>query len=54
MPNPAAGGSPPWPGTYFYQVDTMPGGVASPGHSVICAAGDGFVAHSAGSSATCP
>jgi hypothetical protein len=54
VPNPPAGGSPAWPGAYFYQVDTLPGGIASPGHFVICAAGDGAVAHSAGSAASCP
>jgi general secretion pathway protein G len=54
VPAPPPGGSPPWPATYFYQVDTLPGGVASPGHFVICAAGDGTVAHSAGTSPSCP
>ncbi len=33
VPNPPSGGSPAWPGAYFYQVDTLPGGVASPATS---------------------
>jgi general secretion pathway protein G len=54
VPSPPAGGNPPWPGAYVYQADTAPGGAASPGQFVVCAAGDGYVVHSAASITTCP
>jgi general secretion pathway protein G len=54
MPSPPAGGSPAWPVTYTYRADVASGGAASTGHFVICAEGDGVVAHSASGSSTCP
>lgn len=53
VPTPPAGGSPAWPGAYVYRADTAPGGAAAAGRFVICAVGDGFVAHNTGLS-TCP
>lgn len=54
VPTPPSGGSPAWPGAYVYQADTRAGGVASPGNFVVCAAGDGIVAHSSADSPSCP
>jgi prepilin-type N-terminal cleavage/methylation domain-containing protein len=54
VPAPPAGGSPAWPSAYVYQADTAPGGAAAPGRFVICASGDGIVAHSTSGSSTCP
>jgi general secretion pathway protein G len=54
VPTPPGGGSPAWPVAYVYRPDTAPGGAASPGRFVVCAVGDGFVAHSDPASATCP
>jgi prepilin-type N-terminal cleavage/methylation domain-containing protein len=54
IPVPPGGGSPAWPGAYVYQPDTAVGGGASPGGYVVCASGDGVVAHSAAGTSTCP
>jgi type II secretion system protein G len=54
IPAPPGGGNPAWPNAYVYRPDTAPGGGAAPGRFVICATGDGFVAHNETSSATCP
>jgi type II secretion system protein G len=54
VPAPPAGGSPAWPSAYVYQADTAPGGAAAPGRFVICAGGDGVIAHSASGTSTCP
>ena len=54
VPVPPGGGSPAWPTAYVYRADTAPGGTASPGMFVVCAGGDGIVAHSASGTATCP
>jgi prepilin-type N-terminal cleavage/methylation domain-containing protein len=54
VPAPPAGGSPAWPSAYVYQPDTAPGGATAAGRFVICAAGDGVIAHSASGTSTCP
>jgi type II secretion system protein G len=54
IPAPPGGGSPAWLSAYVYSADTAPGGGASPGQYVVCATGDGVVAHSAAGTATCP
>jgi type II secretion system protein G len=54
VPAPPAGGSPAWPSAYVYQADTAPGGGAAPGRFVVCAGGDGVIAHSASGASTCP
>ena len=54
IPTPPGGGSPAWPSAYVYSADTAPGGGASPGQYVVCAAGDGVTAHSAAGNGTCP
>jgi general secretion pathway protein G len=54
VPLPPAGGSPAWPSAYVYQPDTAPGGAAAPGRFVICAGGDGVIAHSASGTSSCP
>jgi general secretion pathway protein G len=54
VPTPPGGGSPAWPGAYLYQADVAPGGAAAPGRYVVCAAGDGVVAHSAAGTSSCP
>ena len=53
VPAPPTGGNPAWPSVYVYRADTAPGGGGAQGRFVVCATGDGFVAHSSGSS-TCP
>ncbi|HLC41092.1 MAG TPA: prepilin-type N-terminal cleavage/methylation domain-containing protein [Methylomirabilota bacterium] len=54
VPTPPTGGNPAWQAAYTYRADTAPGGGASNGNFVVCATGDGIVAHSAGTRATCP
>ena len=54
VPSPPGGGSPAWPSSFVYRADTEPGGAASPGRFVICASGDGYTAHSAGGTTSCP
>ena len=54
IPVPPGGGAPAWPSGYVYQADTAPGGGAAPSRYVVCAAGDGVVAHSASGTSTCP
>jgi general secretion pathway protein G len=54
VPLPPSGGSPAWPGAYLYRSDTAPGGAASVGRFVICAAGDGVIAHSSAGTSSCP
>jgi type II secretion system protein G len=54
IPVPPSGGSPAWPAAYVYQPDTAAGGGASFGRYVVCASGDGVVAHSAAGTSTCP
>jgi general secretion pathway protein G len=54
VPAPPGGGSPAWPAAYVYSADTAPGGGASSGQYVVCAAGDGVIAHSAAGTTTCP
>ena len=54
IPVPPGGGSPAWPAAYVYLPDTGPGGGAYPGGYVVCASGDGVVAHSAAGTSTCP
>jgi len=54
IPVPPGGGSPAWPAAYVYQPDTAAGGGVSPGAYVVCASGDGVVAHSAAGTSTCP
>jgi general secretion pathway protein G len=54
VPAPPAGGNPPWLGAYVYRPDTAPGGGPAPGRFVICATGDGLVAHNETTSSTCP
>ncbi len=54
VPMPPSGGNPAWSSAYLYQADTAPGGAGSPGTFVVCATGDGAVAHSAAGTPTCP
>jgi general secretion pathway protein G len=54
VPAPPGGGSPAWSSSFVYRADTEPGGAASPGRFVICASGDGYTAHSAGGTRSCP
>lgn len=54
IPTPPTGGAPAWPAVYVYQADVGAGGAPMPGSFVVCAAGDGVVAHTAAGSATCP
>jgi general secretion pathway protein G len=54
VPTPPGGGNPAWLGAYVYRADSAPGGAAAPGRFVICATGDGFVAHNETASSTCP
>jgi general secretion pathway protein G len=54
VPSPPGGGSPAWPSSFVYRPDTEPGGAASPGRFVICASGDGYTAHSADGTTSCP
>ena len=54
VPAPPPGGNPAWLGAYVYRADTAPGGGAAAGRFVICATGDGFVAHNETASSTCP
>ena len=54
VPEPPAGGSPAWPPTSLYRVDIAPGGRNAPGHFLVCATGDGIVAHTAAGTPTCP
>jgi general secretion pathway protein G len=54
IPVPPGSGSPAWPAAYVYQPHTAAGGGASPGGYVVCASGDGVVAHSAAGTSTCP
>jgi type II secretion system protein G len=54
IPVPPSGGSPAWPAAYVYQPDTASGGGGAAGRYVVCASGDGVVAHSAAGTSTCP
>jgi len=54
VPSPPGGGSPAWPSSFVYRADTQPGGATSPGRFVICASGDGYPAHSADGTTSCP
>lgn len=54
VPLPPGGGSPAWPSAYVYQADVAPGGAAATGRYVVCAGGDGVIAHSAAGTTSCP
>jgi type II secretion system protein G len=54
VPVPPGGGSPAWPSAYVYQADVAPGGAAAASRYVVCAAGDGVIAHSAAGTSSCP
>lgn len=54
IPAPPGGGNPAWLGSYVYRSNTAAGGGPAPGRFVICATGDGFVAHNEPASSTCP
>ena len=54
VPAPPLGGNPAWLGAYVYRADTGPGGGVAQRRFVICATGDGFVAHNEPASSTCP